>query len=90
MKLHLAKDLSLPVDVATEALAWIGARGSGKTHGAGKLVELLVEAGVPVVVLDPVGVWYGLRLGKDGKGRGLSIPVFGGLHGDVPLEPTAS
>lgn len=88
-RLRLSAELDVPVDIVTEALAWIGARGSGKTHGAGKLVELLTEAGVPVVVLDPVGVWYGLRLAKDGKGRGLSIPVFGGLHGDVPLEPTA-
>lgn len=87
--LKLSHDLSVPVDVATEALAWIGARGSGKTHGTGKLVELLVAAGVPVVVLDPVGVWYGLRLARDGKGPGLQIPVFGGLHGDVPLEATA-
>lgn len=87
--LKLSQDLAIPVDVVTEALAWIGARGSGKTHGAGKLVELFVEAGVPFVVIDPVGVWYGLRLAKDGKGAGLKVPVFGGLHGDLPLEPTA-
>lgn len=86
--LQLGRDFAVPVDIATEALAWIGARGSGKTHGSGKLVELLTSAGVPVVVLDPVGVWYGLRLARDGKGRGLAIPVFGGLHGDIPLEPT--
>ncbi|MDD5301549.1 MAG: hypothetical protein PHS14_00455 [Elusimicrobia bacterium] len=88
-KLRLSSTLDVPVDICTEAVAWIGARGSGKTHGAGKLVELMLEAGVPVVILDPVGVWYGLRLAKDGKGQGLKIPVFGGLHGDIPLEPTA-
>lgn len=87
--LKLSSELSVPLDICTEAIAWIGARGSGKTHGAGKLVELLIGAGVQTVILDPVGVWYGLRLAKDGKGPGLSIPVFGGLHGDVPLEPTA-
>lgn len=88
MKLALSKDLHLPVDVVTEALAWIGARGSGKTHGAGKLVELFAQADVPFVVIDPVGVWYGLRLARDGKSPGLKVPVFGGLHGDLPLEPT--
>jgi hypothetical protein len=36
-----------------------------------------------------VGVWYGLRIAKDGKGRGFPIPVFGGLHGDLPLDPKA-
>jgi hypothetical protein len=87
--LNLSHDLKVPVDVATEAVAFIGARGSGKTHGAGRLAEELYIADVPFVWLDPVGVAYGLRLAKDGKGPGLSVPVFGGLHGDIPLEPTA-
>ena len=26
-------------------------------------------------------------MGWDGKGMGYNIPVFGGLHGDLPLEP---
>lgn len=85
--LHLSKDLSVPADIATEAVAFIGARGSGKTHAAGKLFEELHDAGVQVVWLDPVGVAYGLRLARDGKAAGLPVPVFGGLHGDVPLEP---
>ncbi|MES2155415.1 MAG: hypothetical protein V4510_09805 [bacterium] len=85
--LHLSKDLAVPADIATEAVAFIGARGSGKTHAAGKLFEELYDAGVQVVWLDPVGVAYGLRLARDGNGPGLPVPVFGGLHGDVPLEP---
>lgn len=87
--LNLSTDLKLPQDVVTEALAWIGARGSGKTHGAGKLAECFYAAGIPFVWLDPVGVAYGLRLARDGKGAGLKVPVFGGLHGDILLEPTA-
>jgi hypothetical protein len=73
--------------VATQKLAFIGRSGSGKTYGASKLVELMLLAGIQVVVLDGVGVWYGLRLGAGGK-TGFDIPIFGGLHGDVPLEPT--
>lgn len=86
--LHLSKDLEVPADIATEAVALVGARGSGKTHADGKLAEEFHDAGVQFVWLDPVGVAYGLRLAKDGKAPGLQVPIFGGLHGDVPLEPT--
>ncbi|KKM61085.1 hypothetical protein LCGC14_1535290, partial [marine sediment metagenome] len=80
--------LVLPLDVATQKLAFIGRSGSGKTYGASKLVELMLLAGIQVVVLDGVGVWYGLRLGAGHGKTGFDIPIFGGLHGDVPLEPT--
>jgi len=37
-------------------------------------------------MLDPPGVGWGLRVGKDGKpGGGLPVVVFGGAHGDLPL-----
>ena len=89
-KLQLSKDLSLPLDVVTQKLGWIGTTGSGKTYGASKLAELMWHANAQFIVLDPVGVWYGLRLAKDGKHpSGIPIPIFGGLHGDVPLESTA-
>lgn len=88
--LKLAKDLILPLDAVTQKLAWLGVTGSGKTYGASKLAELFWQAGAQFLVLDPVGVWYGLRLAKDGKTPSdLTVPIFGGLHGDVPLEPTA-
>lgn len=87
--LTISDDLSLPIDAVTQTFAFLGRRGSGKTYGAGKLAELMLGAGAQVVVLDPIGVWYGLRLSADGKGKGFSVPVFGGEHGDVPLEPQA-
>jgi hypothetical protein len=89
-KLEISKDLALPLRVVTEKLAWLGTTGSGKTYGASKLAELMWDAHAQFVVLDPVGVWYGLRLEKNGKSPSdITIPIFGGLHGDVPLEPTA-
>jgi hypothetical protein len=88
-KLQLADALSLPIDAVTQTFAFLGRRGSGKTYGATKLAELMLDAGAQIAVLDPVGVWYGLRLAADGKTPGIEIPVFGGLHGDLPLESTA-
>jgi len=84
LQLGTGGTLALPVDVVTQKLAFLGRTGSGKTYGATKLAELMLDAGAQVIALDPVGVWYGLRLGK-----GFDIAVLGGLHGDVPIEPTA-
>jgi len=85
--LRFSDKVSLPADVVTQKLAYLGLSGSGKTYGAGKLAELLLDIGAQVVILDHVGNWYGLRIAADGKGKGIPIPVFGGLHGDIPLEP---
>ena len=85
--LPLAKGLTLPVDAVTQRLGFLGKPGTGKSYAATLLAELMYGAGAQFIALDPVGIWYGLRL--DGKGKGLPVPVFGGLHGDVPLTPTS-
>lgn len=87
--LRLSADLTLPLEAVTQKFAFLGKNGSGKTYGASKLAELMLDAGAQIVALDPVGVWYGLRLAADGKAPGIRIPVFGGLYGDLPLELTA-
>ncbi|MCH8959750.1 MAG: DUF1800 family protein [Bacteroidetes bacterium] len=84
--LKIGSNLSLPVDAVTQTFGFIGRKRSGKTYATGKLVEELSKAKAQVIVLDPVGVWYGLRLDRTGKGPGLAIPVLGGEHGDIPLE----
>lgn len=85
----LAFELKLPVDLATETFGFLGRKGRGKTYGAQRWFELLFKSGVQCVALDPVGNWWALRAGKDGKSPGLAVYVFGGPHGDVPLEPGA-
>jgi hypothetical protein len=89
MKLHIADELSLPIEAVTEALAFLGRRGSGKSYASQLLAEQFFKAKAQFVALDPVGNWYGLRLDADGKSPGIPIPVFGGLQGDIPIEPTA-
>ena len=81
-ELTFAKDLSLPVDAATQKFAFLGRSSSGKSYAAKRLVESLVRSGAQVIILDSVGIWYGLRSGK----RPLDIPILGGLHGDVAID----
>ena len=47
----------------------------------------MLRNGFPVVVLDPLGVWWGLRSTANGKAAGHSIAIFGGERADVPLQP---
>lgn len=87
-ELHISKDLALPLDAVTQKFAILGRTGSGKSYCATKLCEEMLDAGAQVIALDPVGVWYGLRVPPEARKTALfDIPIFGGLHGDVPLEP---
>lgn len=85
-RLALAPNLELPAASAgTQTYGFVARKGGGKSYAASKLAELLFAAGVPVIVIDPVGIWWGLRRGADGVSEGLRIPVIGGRNGDVPL-----
>jgi RNA polymerase sigma factor (sigma-70 family) len=85
--LCLSPDLTLPVDAVTETFAILGKRGAGKTTAASVLVEELHRHGGRFVIVDPLGVWWGLRSSADGEGDGLKVPILGGEHGDLPLDP---
>lgn len=85
--LKLAADLELGIDAVTQRFAFLARSGAGKTYGASKLAEEMLGAGAQVLVIDPVGCWYALRVGADGKSKGFDIVVLGGLHGDLPLDP---
>ncbi len=61
-------------------------RGAGKTYTAAVLAEEFFKTGIPFVVFDPIDVWWGLRVSKDGTGKGLPVVVFGLEHADIPLE----
>lgn len=81
---------SHPISDATlEAgdVAIVGRKGRGKSYAAKGLVERLITTGRRVIVLDPMGHWWGLKASADGTGAGLPIVVFGGDHADVPIRP---
>jgi uncharacterized protein len=87
--LRIANNFLLPAEAATQTFAILAKRGVGKTYTAAVLTEEFLKAQLPVVVCDPVGVWWGLRAAANGKSTGLPIVVLGGDHGDLPLEETA-
>lgn len=87
--LKIADDFKLPDEAVTETFAILAKRGKGKTYTAAVLAEEMIGAGFPTIVIDPIGVWWGLRASADGKSDGLPVVIFGGDHGDVPLEDTA-
>lgn len=78
--------LALPADAVTRTFGIFGVKDSGKTTTARTLAEGIVKCGGHVVILDPVGVWWGIT--RAGEGPGLPGIVIGGEHGDVPLEET--
>lgn len=67
-------------------IAILGRKGSGKTYTAKGLVERLIKRGRRVIVIDPMSIWWGLRLDADGAGAGLPVLVLGGKQGDIPLR----
>lgn len=88
-ELRIAEDLALPLDAVTQAFGILARRGAGKSYLGKVLAEEMVGSGLQVVILDPLGAFFGLRSSADGQGDGLPITIVGGEHGDVPLEPTA-
>lgn len=89
--LQLARGLQLDPDyVGGGTFAWLAKKGWGKTYAMRVMAEEFAAAGVPFVILDPMDAFWGLRAGKNGGASGgIEISIFGGPHGDVPLEPTA-
>lgn len=82
---HPIPDAALDGDIAI-----LGRKGGGKTYTSKGIVERLLDMGRRVLVLDPLGVWAGLRTSADGKGAGYKVAIFGGALADLPLDPAAA
>lgn len=79
----------IPDEALDDRLGFVGTSGSGKTYNAAAAVERLLESGARVVIVDPLDVWWGLRLRADGRDEAFKLPIFGGAHGDLPLSERA-
>jgi len=78
--------VSLPAEALDDRIAIVGTAGSGKTYAAKGFVERLLESGARVAIVDPLGVWWGLRASADGGAPGHPVVLFGGRHADVPIS----
>jgi uncharacterized protein len=76
-------------DYASQGNAVLGIRDSGKSYTSTYLAERLLDAGIPFVAFDPIGLWRFLRVGT-GDFPGYPVVVAGGQHGDLPLTPDAA
>ena len=85
--IQFADHVTLPSDAVTQTFACIGRKGAGKTYLATMLAEQMLNIQAQIVVLDPVGNWWGLRVAADGKSKGKDIFIAGGERGDVPVLP---
>jgi uncharacterized protein len=77
---------SIPKQILSQHIAILGKTGSGKTYAAKGMAERLLAAKERVCIIDPTGAWWGLRSNTTGKASGFPIMVFGGEHGDLPIE----
>lgn len=76
---------AIPDAALDDRLAFVGTSGSGKTYAAGTAVERLLKRKARVVIPDPLGVWWGVRLKADGSPSPYNVMIFGGARGDLPL-----
>jgi uncharacterized protein len=81
----------LPLDALDERLAFVGTSGTGKTYAAKGFVERLLSHGAQVCIVDPLGVWWGLKAPADGGDpkAGFPLAIFGGRHADVEINEHA-
>lgn len=80
---------TFPIEMLAQHFAVIGKTGSGKTYAAKGLVEGLLELRRRLCIVDPTGVWYGLRSTVDGRGPGYQVAIFGGEHADVAIRESS-
>jgi hypothetical protein len=85
----LSPDLTLPAEAVTETFLIVGKRESGKSTTGTVFAEELINAGMRTCIIDPTGVWWGLRSSADGTKDGLPVVIFGGEHADLPLPADA-
>lgn len=74
-------------NTAVMTAAILAKKSSGKTYLAMVLAEEFMSSIVttPLVVIDPMGVWYGLRATVEGLPSRFKLLTLGGSHGDLPI-----
>ena len=76
----------LPAKAFESDIAVLGKKGRGKTFTAKGIVEHLLENGHRALIIDPLSVWWGLRLDADGESSGYNVAIFGGPKADININ----
>ncbi len=87
--LRISKSLALPIDAVTETIGILAIKGVGKSYLEMLLAEQMLANNLPIIPIDSMGIFWGLRAHANGRSKGLPITIMGGDHADVPLVPTA-
>lgn len=80
------KKLPIPEAVFDQHVITLGKTRSGKSSAMRLMGEHLLDEDRPVCIVDPKGDWWGIKASADGKSAGYPLVIFGGEHGDVPLN----
>lgn len=81
--MKLADNFSVEaIEFASQGNAILGIRDSGKSYTATATAEKLLDAGIPFIAFDPIGVWRNLKIGVKGKGYPV---VVAGENADLDL-----
>jgi len=76
----------IPDEALDSDIAIIARKGSGKSYLARGLAERLLDLKRRLLIIDPLGSWWGLKSSADGQRAGYPVAVFGGDHADMPLN----
>ena len=75
-----------PLETVTMTAAILAKKNSGKTYLAMVIAEeLMTNAQFPLVILDPMGTWYGLRATAEGVPSPHKILCLGGRFADIQI-----
>lgn len=80
------RSIQIPLAAATKTFAILAKRGAGKSYTGAVMAEEFYKNNIPFVVFDPIDVWWGLKLDKNGKDKGLPVVVFGLQHADIQID----
>lgn len=78
--------IKIPINSATKTFGILAKRGAGKSYTAGVMMEEFYKLGIPFVVFDPIDIYWGLKLNKDGKSKGIPVVIFGVEHEDIKID----
>lgn len=72
-EVKISRDLAFGADIVTDTIGILAIKGSGKTYTFLVLAEGMIKRSLPVVILDTMGVCWGLRSSADGQVPGCLL-----------------